>query len=162
MEFHLPFFALRKSGKADDQLPSPHGKRLRDDWEEITLLTRDEVSPQAQESYRLHKVQISCVVHGFDEWQWSAYAFEDTKHENYELDEVIDRQLDSEIIFDDDDEDPIALLLDYNKRPIWKPREYFLKAFENQIRRFCAEWNALVCKLEEDRTEYVRVFALRI
>jgi hypothetical protein len=160
MEFHLPFFALRKAPNADASFPNISGKCLRK-WEDLTLLSQDQIGSESEESYRLHKAQLSCVVHGFDEWHWIAYAFEDTRHENDledDDDEVVDRQLDSSIVtFGEEDEDPILHLLDSGEKPIWKPRQYFLKAFEVQVRKFRVEWNALVHKLEDDRSEYVRL-----
>jgi hypothetical protein len=154
----LPFFALRKAPKDDASLASVSERCLRK-WEDLTLLSQDQTGSEHQESYRLHRAQLSCVVHGFDEWHWIVYAFEDTRHGYYpedEDDEVIDRQLDSSIItFGEDDEDPILHLLDSGKKPIWRPRQYFLKAFEIQVRKFWVEWNALVHKLEDDRSEYV-------
>jgi hypothetical protein len=121
-------------------------------------LTRDSVGSENQGNYSLREAQISCVVHGFDEWQWTTYAFEDTQHDaEDEGDEVVDRQLyNGQVTFGEEDEDPISLSLDRQLWPIWRPRQYFLKAFEMQIRRLCGEWSALVHKLEVDRTEYVR------
>jgi hypothetical protein len=163
MEFHLPFFALRKV-KPNESLPRFPAKRLREDWEDITLQPQDSIETDGKGTYRIHRAQISCVVHGFDEWQWNAYAFEDTKHENdleNEAEEVINYQLDgNNVTFDVDDEDPISLHLDWRIQPIWKPRQYFLKAFEMQIRKIRREWNSLVHKLDVDRTEYVSLSAL--
>jgi hypothetical protein len=155
LEFHLPFFALRQAPQSDASPPRVQGKRLRD-WEELTLLTRDKAGPEGQEYHRLHKAQISCVVHGFDEWQWTAYAFEDTQHDREDdSDEGNNSELDGEgPIFYEEDEDPISYHLGKDK-PIWRPRQYFLKAFEMQIRKFREEWDELVHKLEVDRSEYV-------
>jgi len=122
----------------------------------LTLLTRDKTETGGQESLLLHEAQISCVLHGFDEWQWIAYCFEDAQHEE-EGDEVLDRQLDSEVTFGEEDEDPISCRLVHldTQHPIWRPRQYFLQSFETKIKKFWDEWHALVHRLEIDRREYV-------
>jgi hypothetical protein len=166
MEFHLSFFALRKTSPTDNS-PSICGKRLRD-WEDLSLLARDKTKPGGQENYRLHKAQISCVIHGFDEWQWVTYAFEDTEHnkaEDYEGGDIEVGVDDGEVSGDEAmfcqeiNEDPITRGHDAN-RPIWRPRQYFLKAFEVRIKVVREEWDDLVDKLEVDRTEYVYFLAL--
>jgi hypothetical protein len=161
MEFHLPFFALRNGNKSDDLSSSGSRHRLRK-WENLILLRQDQTESDSQQSYCLEESQLSCIVHGVDEWNWTCYAFEDNREgidAEDEIGQVPDRQVDNgDITFDVDDEDPILLLLDSRKQPIWRPREYFLKAFEVKVRRFWTEWNALVYRLEDDRIEYVRLF----
>jgi hypothetical protein len=161
MEFHLPFFALRNGNKSGDLSSAGSRHRLRK-WENLTLLRQDQTGSDSQQSYCLEESQLSCIVHGFDEWNWTCYAFEDNRKESDaedEVDQVPDLQVGSgDITFDVDDEDPILLLLDSRKQPIWKPRQYFLKAFEVQVRKFWTEWNALVYRLEDDRIEYVGLF----
>jgi hypothetical protein len=114
MEFHLPFFALRKAPPSNSSPIKTREKALRG-WVELTLLTRDKTESEGQENYRLHKAQMSCVVHGFDEWQWVAHTFEDTKHE-YEDDgnPVGDGELNSnEVAFCQNiNEDPITCILE--------------------------------------------------
>jgi hypothetical protein len=121
----------------------------------VTLLTRDNKGSKSQERYRLHRAHISFVIHGFDEWNWTAWAFEDTDHE---LPESDDLAVDAEV--GDDEavliEDPIACgLLDAND-PIWRPREYFTKVLEIRIKKVREEWDALVHMLQHDRNENVR------
>lgn len=83
MEFHLPFFALRKAPRSDSSSQRTHGKYLRDS-EELVLLSRDSSGSKVQENYFLHKAHIACVTHGFDEWHWTNLTFEDTTHESEE------------------------------------------------------------------------------
>jgi len=121
----------------------------------VTLMTRDNNGSESQESYRLHRAQISFVIHGFDEWTWTAWEFEDTDHELQESDDVA-----AEAGVGDDEavliEDPIACgLLDAND-PIWRPREYFTKILEIRIKKVREEWDALVHMLQHDRNENVR------
>lgn len=161
MEFHLPFFALRKATNSDSSLPAILEKTLRK-WEYLDLLGQHQSGSVVQEKYRLHQALQSCVVHGFDEWQWITYSFEDNQHENNPDDEddvAGDHQLNSnDVTFDEDDEDPILHHLDSHTQPLWRPRQFFLKAFEMQVRKFWLEWNSLVHKLEDDRSEYVSLF----
>ena len=161
MEFHLPFFALRKLPLSNSAAPSARGKRLRDS-EDLSILIRNKTEPESQENYRLHKAQMSCIIHGFDEWHWVAYAFEDTEHDpKVDDDEVDDGEVggDEAIFPQEIDEDLIVCGHDANK-PIWRPRQYFLKAFEVHIKIVREEWDELVHKLEADRMEYVRLLTL--
>ena len=156
MEFHLPFFALRKVTKSNSFSPKTRGKQLRE-WELLNLLTPDIAGEDGQGKYLLHKAHISCVIHGFKEWQYAAYAFVDAQHGPLEDEDedVTDRELEEgEVTFGDDDEDPISGCLPTDV-PIWRPRQFFLKAFETQIRTFKNEWDELVHRLEVDRNEYV-------
>ncbi|KAE9366797.1 hypothetical protein N431DRAFT_417671 [Stipitochalara longipes BDJ] len=157
LEFHLPFFALRKVTQSESTTPTICGTPLRN-RENLNLLTRDKIGPEGQESFLLHEAQISCVLHGFDEWQWITYCFEDAQHED-EGDEVVDRELDEEVTFGEEDEDPISCRLVHldTQHPIWRPRQYFLKSFETKIKKFWDEWHALVHRLEIDRSEYIRL-----
>ncbi len=83
--------------------------------------------------------------------------FEDTQHDSdYDDDEVAnDRELDKDAATRAiDEEDPI-LCRPAVLKPIWRPRQYFLKAFETRIRKHREEWDELVHRLEVDRKEYV-------
>jgi hypothetical protein len=65
---------------------------------------------------------------------------------------------DNEVVFI---EDPIACGLDANK-PIWRPREYFIKALEIRIKKVREEWDELVYMLQLDRNENVRYFIFKV
>jgi hypothetical protein len=148
LEFHIPFFALRKAPRSDGSALPGRGKRRRS-WEDINLLTPEKAGSENQESYRLHKTQISFVIHGSDEWNWTAWAFEDTDHELDESDGMAtdagEGNSEAQLV-----EDPIAYGLDANK-PIWRPREYFIKALEIRIKKVREEWDEVVHMLEHDR-----------
>jgi hypothetical protein len=105
-----------------------------------------------QEVYRIYEAQVSCVVYGYDEWQWTACAFIDTEHDSGDL---YDSQSDHDVIDEEADEDPIATGLHANK-PIWRPRQYFAKTFEINIEEVSQEWHQLVHKMEVDIIAYVR------
>jgi hypothetical protein len=101
-------------------------------------------------------------VYGHDEWQWTACAFLDNAyepgglfdarefHDGYGEDEetVVGQKVDGF------DEDPIATGL-HASRPIWRPRQYFTKALEVNIKEVSQEWDELIRKMECDITAYV-------
>lgn len=120
-----------------------------------------------QEVYRIHETQVSCVVYGHDEWQWTACAFIDNAHESGDLyddgefhegdgedgEAVVGQKVDGF------DEDPIATGLHVSK-PIWRPRQYFTKALEVNIKEVSQEWQELIHKMECDIIAYVMSFAI--
>lgn len=107
---------------------------------------------QNQEVYRIYEAQVSCVVYGYDEWQWTACAFIDTEHDSGDLYNSQSNQGDNN---EETNEDPIATGLDATK-PIWRPRQYFAKTFETNIEEVSQEWHQLVHKMEVDIIAYVR------
>jgi hypothetical protein len=152
MEFHLPFFALRRKPPPSDLDSRPRHKRLRK-WKDLSFLKGGDALDQ--EKWYVHQAHISCVVFGFDHWSWMAHGFVDTEHDG------------------DDSEDKVASSDDYNADLIargldanlligdGKPREYFLKAFETRLKPYRQEWRALVGWLEKRIHDYVSCIALR-
>jgi len=155
MEFHLPFFALRKHPQPNSSHDKPSIHTMRK-WTDISFTYGETSVSAGQEVYRLHEAQVSCVVYGHDEWQWTACAFLDNGYESgglYDAGEVFDGY--GEDGEDDGfDEDPIATGLHANN-PIWRPRQYFAKALEVNIKEVSQEWSELVHRLECDITAYV-------
>jgi hypothetical protein len=161
MEFHLPFFALRKfplQNYSHNKRPI-HSLRKRT---YISLTDGGTSVPGGQEIYQLHEAQASCVIYGHDEWQWTACAFLDNAHESgdlYDAGEFSEEDgEDGEAVMgqkvDGFDEDPIATGLHASK-PIWRPRQYFAKALEVNIKEVSQEWQELVHKMECDIIAYV-------
>jgi hypothetical protein len=158
MEFHLPFFALRKHPLSNGSEDKPPIHSIRK-WMDISLTDGETSVPGGQQVYRLHEAQASCVVYGNDEWQWTACAFLDNAHESGDLyDYGESRDGDSEDgeaeKADGFDEDPIATGLHASK-PIWRPRQYFTKALEVNIKEVSQEWHELIHKMEGDIIAYV-------
>jgi hypothetical protein len=164
MEFHLPFFALRKVSSPGGPSLRTNGKPLRD-VEDLTLLTRVGAGSAGQEKYRLHQAHNSFVLHGFDEWQYVVWVFEDSQHDlvEDEDDRTPGAELDddSAMISEEVDEEPIIRGHDAHS-VIWRPRQYFLKAFEMHIREYWEEWNELVDKLVVDKQESVSFFTVNL
>ncbi|KAH8751551.1 hypothetical protein BGZ57DRAFT_913389 [Hyaloscypha finlandica] len=167
MEFHLPFFAIRKC-------PQPEGSHKKRSihsmrkWTDVSLTDGESSMSGGQEVYRIHETQVSCVVYGHDEWQWTACAFIDNAHESgdlYDPGELHDGDgKDGEAVVgqkvDGFDEDPIATGLHVSK-PIWRPRQYFAKALEVNIKEVSQEWQELIHKMECDIIAYKQSHTFR-
>jgi hypothetical protein len=155
MEFHLPFFALRKLSQSENSSSSVCELPTRE-FKEIYLSKEGNDVQNNQEKYMLHYAQVSCVVYGHDEWNYTAYAFKDTGHEeNDDVDINSHSENDALLTQEEIDEDPLAKWVDASRNPIWRPRQYFLKAFEVQLEEPRQEWEKLVHRLDVDIKEYV-------
>jgi hypothetical protein len=161
MEFHLPYFALRKRPQPNlSQNKEPlHIMRKRTD---ISLIDEESSVPGGQEVYQIHEAQVSCVLYGHGEHQWTACAFLDNAYDSgdlYDAEESHDgdgegRMAATDLKADGFDEDPIGTGLHVSK-PIWRPRQYFVKALEANIKEVSQEWHELVHKIDSDITVYV-------
>jgi hypothetical protein len=161
MEFHLPYFALRKNPQPDpSQNKEPlNSMRKRTD---ISLIDRESSVPGALELYQLHEAQVSCVLYGHGEYQWTACAFVDDAYESgdlFDTEEPHDGDGEDGVAVTDPkadgfDADPIATGLCVSK-PIWRPRQYFAKALEANSKEISQEWHELIHKLECDIIAYV-------
>jgi hypothetical protein len=155
MEFHLPFFALRKLPQSENSCSRVAELPARM-FKDIYLSKKGNAAQNNQEKYRLHYGQVSCVVYGHDEWNYTVYAFKDTGHdENDDVDSASHGQNDALCNQEEIDEDPLADWVDASRLPIWRPRQYFLRAFEVRLRPLKREWDELVDQLLVDVREYV-------
>jgi len=155
MEFHLPFFALRKLSQSESSCSTLCERPTRI-FKDLYLSKEGNAAQNNQEKYRLHYAQVSCVVYGHDEWHYTVYAFKDTEHdENDDVDGTNRGENDALYTKDEIDEDPLASRVDASHFPIWRPRQYFLRAFEARIQEPRREWDELVQQLVVDITEYV-------
>lgn len=155
MEFHLPFFALRKLSQSENSCSSFCELPTRK-FKDLYLSKEGNDVQNNQEKYKLHYAQVSCVVYGHDEWNYTAYAFKDTGHEeNDDVDSNSHGENDALFTQEEIDEDPLAKWPDASRNPIWRPRQYFLRAFEAQLEEPRQEWDKLVRRLEVDIREYV-------
>lgn len=155
MEFHLPFFALRKFSQSENSCSSVYELPTRKS-KDLYLLKEGNDVQNNQEKYMLHYAQISCVVYGHDEWNYTAYAFKDTGHEeNDDVDSNSHGENDALFTQEEIDEDPLAKWVDASRNPIWRPRQYFLRAFEAQLEEPRQEWDKLVRRLVVDIREHV-------
>lgn len=161
MEFHLPFLALRKSSMPlEDKRQWKNGKPLRRSWDLnfLSLDSSDGAAPQFEDC--IHEAQVSCIVTGFDERSWIAIAFIDTYYDGENSLESVEChaqkteasiQGDSRVLMD-----PFTLGETNADRPIWKPREYFLRILECRIRQIRFEWQNVVERVLQLTQPYVR------
>jgi hypothetical protein len=124
-------------------------------FEDLSFSKEECTGQDDQENYRLHHAQVSCVVYGYDEWHWTAYAFVDTEHDDDDGNNTNESENAAVCSQEEIDEDPIACGAHASHLPIWRPRQYFLKAFEARIQEPKREWDELVHLLEVDITECV-------
>lgn len=156
MEFHVPYYAWRKSPpirgnnifdrKIDGrpiriteeviqlQMNGQSSSRLQNDEQE------NENEPPEQEY--IHQAQISVMVTGTDDWFWTVYCFVDTyfKEEgHHESVEFYSNQ--------NPPMDPISCGRDDAGLPIWVPRHYFLRTLSLRMEQVKQEWNNAVFQL---------------
>lgn len=145
MEFHLPYFVVRKcpldrSGDEKKFLGKANAKSgRRSRWSDASFLrleSIDSAEPDEQRSnqtWGLYECHISVLITGRDNWQWTAYSFADTDsdRQRYEYTDGFDPNLELDA-----------------SNPIWKPREYFLKALQINLKEVREEWEYLIFKLE--------------
>ena len=152
MEFPLPYFALKKRPQPNpSQNKEPlHSIRKRTD---ISLIDGESSVPGSQEVYQLHEAQVSFVLYGHGEYQWTACAFVDNAYESGDLYHA-EEPHDGDGEADGFDEDPIATGLHISK-PIWRPRQYYSKALEVNIKEVSRVWHELIHKMECDIIAHV-------
>ncbi len=135
MEFHLPYYALRKSPK-----PISDSRALRRSGKFVP-------SRQILHEYeQIHEAQISLLVAGIDEWYWTAYCCVDRYFGSEEtIQFYLDQNLDA----------PIGGAGRPTEFPVWNPREYFLMVLSRRIRQVTREWSNVVLTLEERLESHV-------
>ena len=153
LDLHLPFFLLRKSKPPEASVGKLNSKPQRR-WTDLSFLKIDNSDLQHQEPkevWGIHEAQTSCVVTGSDDWRWVGYGFVDT-----EIDGFLNDLSEDDLSFDQ-----IAPgKLEANK-PIWRPRDYWLKVFEIRIEQVRKEWEYLIHKVEISVNQYVRAQTLK-
>jgi hypothetical protein len=144
MEFHLPYFCLRKgpldlSGDKKFLRRANAKSRRRSRYRDASFLRLNSIDSSDSEekgsnkTWGIYECQISAVVTGRNKWQWTAYSFADTGSDRQRYENT-------------DGFDPISELDTSN--PVWKPREYFLKALQSNVKEVREEWEYLIFKLE--------------
>ena len=111
MEFHLPYYALRKGASLNDD---PRGLRRCG-----TL-----VSTNGKQAH-LYEAQISVLVTGVDEWFWTAYCFAETFFGSEE----------SIQFYYENDFDAFTGGEKSASFPVWNPREYFLSILSRRLKQ---------------------------
>ncbi|KAK0609402.1 hypothetical protein B0T14DRAFT_572098 [Immersiella caudata] len=164
LEFHLPFYALKRYTKPiKDKRRRANGQPLRRSWYQ-TFLTLDANDvrrgwcPPGRQDLKIciHEGEISVMVTGFDERARYALACADTYYHGENSSEAaaeIARRVEASIngtyrtLLD-----PIALSELNADIPFWSPREYFLRILELRVKQVLSKWQDIVeCILQ--RTE---------
>lgn len=130
-EFHLPYFALRRSTLKE--FPNKANRR--------TGVFADEFSKNCGpgEWEYFHEAQISILLVGVDEWVWTLICLVDTY---FGLEEDVEEYKNEDL------DAPSGCAGEYS-RPVWSPREYFLLVVSRRISQITMEWNNIVITLEQ-------------
>jgi len=97
----------------------------------------------------MFEANFSVIICGIDDRRWTAYAFDDTL---FNVEEFLEMEDDTEGIL----WDPISSSDFMAGRPIWNPREYFLKVLESRLGRAAASWESLIRSVERSIWKHVR------
>ena len=142
MEFHLPFFALRKMPLNLDRRIF-RNKPLREVRPMFTSL-RDE-----RKDAIVCEGQLSFLVVGVDEWFLTVYCFADT---------FLASEMTAKWYVDQEKDGPSAWTMP--DLPCWNPREYFLFVLSRRLEQITREWRNLIQLLERRLEEDVRIVPL--
>ncbi|CRG89655.1 hypothetical protein PISL3812_06694 [Talaromyces islandicus] len=137
LEFHISYFALRRSSKALDEFGNITGRRS---GVFADSLTRG-CEPTQQEYF--HEAQVSVLLVGVDEWVWTLYCLVETHFEEQKSDGK-DTLKDCLATLEDAPSGRDASYIS----PYWNPREYFLLVLCRRMSQATLEWRNLVETLE--------------
>lgn len=143
LEFHIPFFALRRGGRVTDHR-TLHQRPLR--ASRHLPLARQCIPAESDDHY--YEAQLSLTVVGVDEWLWTAYCCVDTY---FPGGEPSNRSYLASIV----PADPPSGGGLWLNNPEWKPRQYFLIVLARRIMQAAREWSALVNAFEDRLISYV-------
>ena len=98
----------------------------------------------------LYEAQISVMVTGLDDWVWTAYCFVDVyfKAQNHPEQVECLSNYGTKL-------DPHSCGQYPADRPIWSPREYFLRTLSSRIEQVKQEWDNAVSILTQNMQTYV-------
>jgi len=159
LEFHLPYFVLREHRKGH---PRQEGRTTAQrEWIDLSFLEPNSDSPTSSKSpkrwsYGAYKAHFALAVSGFNDWRWTAFAFD-----NNHFDERFEDDLeDEEFPYDTTQEDLIVSMAlnsihDANE-PTRDPREYFLLCVQSRMRLAYEAWKYLNWRIEDSIQHYVR------
>lgn len=148
LEFHIPYFALRKSFSKSEKLHSNIVGRRSGVFADS--FTRN-CEPGQKEFF--HEAQVSVLLVGIDEWVWTLYClvegqFEDSR-DPAELEKFVTNMSDA----------PSGNYALY-QMPIWNPREYFLMVLCRRMDQATLEWQNLVETLDQRLKDLVSLISL--
>jgi hypothetical protein len=148
----MPYYVLRKSKSlCVDIRMKCNGEPLRQSRELPFLSRPTNASKSTGDQHCLYEAQISVTVTGIDDWVWTAYGLVDTYFASGETADDYDT-LEGRLRRRPD---PLAAGQLNADKPIWTPREYFLKVFEIRLNQALKEWDKIACTVEEEIKRYV-------
>jgi hypothetical protein len=148
LDLHLSFFILAKSLPPTEPLKKFNAKPQRR-WIDLSFLKLDMWESHNQEPKKvwgIQEAQFSLVVAGSDNSRWVGYAFVDA-----EIDGILAESFDEDM-----DHDQIAAGELQANKPIWMPRDYFLRVFQIRVEYVRKQWEYLIYKMERSVNQYVR------
>ncbi|OAL06614.1 hypothetical protein IQ06DRAFT_371770 [Phaeosphaeriaceae sp. SRC1lsM3a] len=145
MEFHIPFFAMRRSRPKQDFVRRK--KRTHRGWMNLSFLDSKDADPEVDGVCGIHQAHISVTVGGTDNMRWFVYCFEDRYFDE-------DGQLGQDEQTEEHQSDQIAKGEFGAENPIWNPREYFLRVLLIRMSQVQKEWKELVRYIETGIKEY--------
>ncbi|OTA98204.1 hypothetical protein M426DRAFT_259629 [Hypoxylon sp. CI-4A] len=147
LEFHLPYFALRKHRLAQgDHRKINNGKQLRR-YQDIGFLRTMEAKSDNSHTEYIYEGNLSCLICGSSRYSWSAYLFNDIYFETEDDEESITeyQMQEREGLM------PDPLFAGKRTRDKWpcEPREHFLLVYEVRLRHVKKEWHQLIETVDE-------------
>ncbi len=153
MEFHLPFYVWKVTDKPnhDSREGATDKARLR---KSIDLSFLDiNGKHKGGEVAWLHQAQVSCLVMGPNNTNWTALCCADTYFDGDDGDDSVESvQVQKEAGYYGD---PLLRGHWDADKPIWDPRQYFLILLCTRINQVLIEWNELVTKIKEKIEQHV-------
>lgn len=155
LEFHLPYYAWRKSATPiQDSRQYADEDPLRD-TRDVSFLRWDKLNPGPAQ---LSEAQISCVVAGIDDRRWEAYCFVETYFDLGEAtEESVSRYYEESIPSAPFYGDPLTKGEEDAAMPIADPREYFLRVFSIRLQQVKGEWQIIVENVYQSERRYMKV-----
>ncbi|KAK3333324.1 hypothetical protein B0T19DRAFT_122819 [Cercophora scortea] len=161
LEFHIPFYVWRqREGPILDQRRRANGKPLR--WSSnLGFLKLDPSDgPASSVEDCIYEAQISCIVTGIDERSWVGYACIDTYYKGDRDDNQESVEYYVEQSINGPRMDPLSGGRFDADKPIWKPREYFLRLLDCRMDQVRQEWHNVVSRALQTTEEYTHDYLL--
>jgi hypothetical protein len=158
----MPYLALREFS-----VPSPvHlGKRMRKRID-LSFLKIGKDTDKGHETYALQEAHVSLSIIGVDRDRWTCYCFVDTDigsacPDDQSYDDAEEKATDAGDTEEDEmKEDPIFSdgqgdEVPEADRPVWDPRDYFLRVVDVRMKQILREWENVVHVVDENVGDWV-------
>ncbi|KAF2707121.1 hypothetical protein K504DRAFT_447157 [Pleomassaria siparia CBS 279.74] len=169
LEFHLPYSVLRElSTPLSSHFVPGTSDKFRINWRDLSFLRGQSTKKAGQTTLATQDAHICLAVCGIDHTRWNCYAFVDTKFRDELAGQKDEDEDDDENDENTDDEDapglephdPIAADSDgvtiFADKPIWDPREYFLRNVDTRMKQVLREWRHLVQNVKTSVENYTK------